>query len=83
MMTKIKPSPKPYHKMILELDGQDAELIIQSIMLNIKKTKQNNQTFRAEQLNYILRYISETKFQFHQQWHAHLLEYEPKRSGTN
>lgn len=74
---------KPHHKMILELDGQDAELIIQSLLLNIKKAATNQQSFRAQQLQYILRYIRETKSQFHQQWNNHFLEYlEAEQNGT-
>ncbi|GAA0362549.1 hypothetical protein [Bacillus horti] len=82
MIRKVKFAHQPHHKMILELDGQDAELIIQSIYMNMHRAKLTNQRYRMEQLDYILRYIKNSKQEFHREWKSHIFE-NTERFGSD
>lgn len=66
------PNPLP-SKMMLELDGQELELVIQSLTMEMKRSEQQRKYYKARQLKLIINRYRNRKYSFHGQWNSYLL----------
>lgn len=64
---------QPYHKMIIELDGQEAELIIRSLQISILNASCDNEELKRKMSIKLLNSFIHSKTQFHNEWKKYLL----------
>lgn len=55
-------------KAVIEMDGQDIELIIKQLEKGVEEHRLAKQEFRAKQLEHLIQKMCEAKLQFHQKW---------------
>ncbi|GAA0359948.1 hypothetical protein [Bacillus horti] len=76
----------PYHKMLVELDGQEAEIIIRALQLYISKESSINRSFKVTFYNNLILRIRKKKTEFHSEWKKYILngvEYEADTEANN
>lgn len=64
----------PYHKMMVEMDGQEAEIIIRALQLYVSKEHSATRKYKVTFYNNLILKIIKRKHDFHGQWKNFLLD---------
>lgn len=64
----------PYHKMMVEMDGQEAEIVIRALQLYVSEEPSNTKKYKITFYNNLILKIKKRKHEFHGEWKQYIFE---------